>query len=467
MKRSISWLLGLVVLIAAVAAPAVLAVGPTGAGPSDPLLITGASQTIAANARLWFYFDYTGDKSRIYAYLDDNGASNVELGIYTPQQAADWLNDQSTVPIGRGTPPGSNTSDASHDLIWVGSFSAPGRYFAVVTNHNASPVSFRLLVRGDNVALGPTPTPTQGPVFANPYATPVPTGTLQGRLIFQEGSGGNIYSVNGDGTDLKRITYGIDPAWSPDGKRITFTRWDQPAGIFVASADGTNEQMVFRADNALSPQWNPDNAHIVFTRISGGKMEETKIVFGRFSFTLAPDPHWKLAVVDVNTGDLGEPKCSYHCFSPTWSRDGQSIVYADAGFGILSADPAPDGAVPTNLFTQNPGVQSTAFSPDGTKIAFQVRQADHWQINWMNADGGNVTAVTFDDPLGFKVVSNVAPNWSPDGKQILFLSNRNGKWEFFVVNLDGSGLTQVLKNITDTMTIRYNYSNERVVDWIK
>lgn len=466
--KSLNWLLlGLVVLMAAVAAPAVLAVGPTGAGPNDPLMITGASQTVAANARLWFYFDYTGDKSRIYAYLDDNGVGNVELGIYTPPQAANWLNDQSTAPIGRGTQPGSNTSDAGHDLVWLGSFNAPGRYFAVVTNNNASPVSFHLFVRGENVALGPTLTPTQGPVFANPYATPVPTATLQGRLIFQEASGGNIFTVNGDGTNLKRITYGIDPAWSPDGNRIAFSRWDQPAGIFVADADGTNEHMVFRADNALSPQWSPDQTRIVFTRISGGKMEESKIVFGPFSFTLGPDPHWKLASVDVNSGDLNEVKCSYHCFSPTWSADGRSVAYADAGFGILSADPSPNGGAPANLFTKNPGVQATTYSPDGTKIAFQVRQADHWQINWMNADGSNVTAVTFDDPLGFKVVSNVAPSWSPDGKQILFLSNRNGKWEFFAVNLDGSGLTQVLKNITDSMMIHYNYSNERVVDWIK
>src|SRR5512138_898257 len=81
MRRLISWLLGLVVLIAAVAAPAVFAAGPTGAGPNDPLMIIGTSQTIAANARLWFYFDYTGDRSRIYAFLDDNGASNIELGI--------------------------------------------------------------------------------------------------------------------------------------------------------------------------------------------------------------------------------------------------------------------------------------------------------------------------------------------------------------------------------------------------
>ncbi len=83
----------------------------------------------------------------------------------------------------------------------------------------------------------------------------------------------------------------------------------------------------------------------------------------------------------------------------------------------------------------------------------------------MNADGGDVHAVTWRDPLASEVVNNVAPTWSPDSKQILFLSDRNGKWEFFAANPDGSNLRQVLKNLTDVQPIQYNFSNERVIDW--
>jgi Tol biopolymer transport system component len=64
-----------------------------------------------------------------------------------------------------------------------------------------------------------------------------------------------------------------------------------------------------------------------------------------------------------------------------------------------------------------------------------------------------------------RAVNNVAPVWSPDGKEILFLSDRDGKWEFFVINVDGSNLRQVLKNVTDTVSIQYGFSNERVMDW--
>jgi Tol biopolymer transport system component len=96
-----------------------------------------------------------------------------------------------------------------------------------------------------------------------------------------------------------------------------------------------------------------------------------------------------------------------------------------------------------------------------------VRQHDHWEINVMNADGSNVAQVTQANPFSFVPVNNVAPTWSPDSKQVLFLSDRNGKWEFFVANPDGSGLKQVLKTVTDSVPIHYNFMNERVIDWIK
>ena len=84
-----------VTLFAAFALPAVFASTPTGSSPNDPLMVTGASQTIAPNTSLWFYFDYTTDRSRpkAMAALDANGAQNIKLAIYTPDQAMAWLRD--------------------------------------------------------------------------------------------------------------------------------------------------------------------------------------------------------------------------------------------------------------------------------------------------------------------------------------------------------------------------------------
>ncbi len=56
-----------IVVILALAAPTVFAGTPTGASPNDPLMVTGTWQPLSGNSSLWFYFDYSGDKSAIQA----------------------------------------------------------------------------------------------------------------------------------------------------------------------------------------------------------------------------------------------------------------------------------------------------------------------------------------------------------------------------------------------------------------
>lgn len=461
------WPIMLALIFAVAVVPAAFAQGPSGAGPSDPLYGTGSWQTIQANATLWYYFDYTGDRSSVEIDLDANGVTNLQLKVLTPAQASAYVQDPTTSPVGIGTPPGSSTAAAIHDLVWLGAFNFPGRFFAVVVNNNSFPTSVRVTISGTNVTTAPTPTPTRVTYLPNPYATKVPTGSIQGRLVFQQASGGNIYTMNGDGTGLAQVTYGLDPSWSPDGKRITFSRWDAPAGLYIANANGSNVQQLYGAAQLLSPQWSPDGSRIAFTRPVGGSTNEASFCFRGMCFTSPADPHWKLGTVDTTSQVAADLVGSYHAFSPTWGSDSQTVAYADAQFGVLATNTMQSSGSAAIVFGQNPAVQSTSFSPDGTKIAFQVKQSDHYEINWMNADGSNVTAVTYADPLSFQRVNNVAPTWSPDSKQILFLSDRNGAWEFFVVNLDGSGLTQVLKNMTDSIPISYNFSNERIIDWTK
>ena len=463
MKRLHGWLIVLLVLGVVIVAPAAMAARPTGAGPWDALIVTGAFQTLAPNASAWYYFDYSADKSRVQVDVDTNGASNVGLAIYTPDQATAWLQDPTTKSVGIGSQPAASSAAAIHDLVWLGAFRTSGRYFAVMTNNNASPISYRLLVSGDSVTLAPTVTPTPYPT---PYgATPIPIGTLPGHLLFEDSSGGNIYSVNGDGSNLKRVTTGLDPGYSPDGKQIAFTRWSNPAGLFIANADGTNEQAIYSSPTALQPQWSPDGSKIVFTRQNGGQLNDTTVCFGRFGcFTSLASPHWKLIIIDVNSKAITEPRCTNYCFAPTFGTDHTTMVYADATFGILTTD--TQDHEPVKIYTQNPMVQSPQYSPNGKQIVFQSKQQDHWEINVMNWDGSNPTSLTPPNPLAFNTFNSVAPTWSPDGKQILFLSDRNGKWEFFAANVDGTNLHQVLKIVSEGIPIRYNFSNERVMDWV-
>jgi hypothetical protein len=486
--------------IATVAVSSVTAGTPTGGSPNDPLMVPTDWTNIASGKMVWYYFDYATDsgggvggpggpgrpgstnRSKVDVVLDANGVSGLAFAIYTPVQATDWLRDQTTSPVGRGTPYRNTSSgDITHDLYWSGAFNSTGRYFVAVTNSTASQISFRLTITGETVTLYPIVVPTPTPTIAVPFTAKVaPTGTIQGKIVFQTSTGGAIYTVNGDGTNLTLLTNGLDPSWSSDGKQVTFARWGGAyAGLYVSNADGSKEQLVYGAQRVRSPKWSADGKYIVFVQ------DKT---------TNERDPKWKLGLIELNKSvdaetkknALTEPQCSSLCYAPSWSNDNATVIFADPNIGIMTTSIISGSASVTVGATGSyydtaanvirpilhmPPIQSAEVSPDGKRIVYAQQAHDRWEVNLVNVDGSNSTAVTSPDPIMYtfynQTVHNVAPTWSPDGKQILFLSDRNGKWEFFTCDPDGSNVRQVLKNVTDLVSIRFDYENERVMDWTK
>jgi Tol biopolymer transport system component len=363
------------------------------------------------------------------------------------------------------------TEAVVHDLYWSGGFNTSGRYFIAVTNNSSAAVSFSMTVTGDAVTLYPAATATPTPTLEVPVTvTPVPTTTVQGKIVFETATGGEIYTVNGDGSNLTRVSRGIDPSWSPDGTQITFARWDNAApGVYIANADGSNERIIFTAPRVRWPRWSPDGKYIVFSQDKS--KSDDKII-------------WKLGLVEVATGKLTEPQCSQLCFVPSWDKDSTTVVYTDPNVGIMKTSILGGAASlvlgPSGYYLDSaanvwrpivhmPPIQDSELSPNGKSIVYSQQAHDRWEVNVVNADGSNQAAVTSPDPilsiLFDQVVHNVAPIWSSDSQQILFLSDRNGKWEFFVCNPDGSNVRQVLKNVTDQVSVKFTYENERIMDW--
>src|SRR2546423_7627591 len=112
----------------------------------------------------------------------------------------------------------------------------------------------------------------------------------------------------------------------------------------------------------------------------------------------------------------------------------------DGNFEIYSMN--PDGTGQTNL-SNDPanGDTMVAYSPDGSKIAFQTdRNGTDQEIYLMNANGTGAVNLS-NNPA-----AELAPAFSPDGSKIAFSSIRDGNNEIYVMNVDGSNQTRLTNN---------------------
>jgi Tol biopolymer transport system component len=305
----------------------------------------------------------------------------------------------------------------------------------------------------------PTTTPTAVPTDTPtpiPTATPTPTPGLQGKLVFQRCSGCEIYVINADGTGLRQLTDGLDPAWSPDGKRVAFARWGgQTPGIYIIDEDGRNETQVFGWPMAKAPAWSPDGRRLAITHQRG---EDNSGV-----------PYWKLGVIRIEDQHFTEILCWDHSFSPTWAPDGNVIAYdSDFGIHLTSEDGSIGGQTyDRNVYALIVDIQATspAWSPDGTKIVYMYDELVPYEIYVMGPKGEDKTKLTDTPPSPDPLASSVAPTWSPDGAKIAFLTDRRGKWEIWVMNADGSDQRPMFETALDEVSMGYEFVGERVISW--
>jgi dipeptidyl aminopeptidase/acylaminoacyl peptidase len=134
------------------------------------------------------------------------------------------------------------------------------------------------------------------------------------QLAFDDGT--TIYTVNVDGTGLKRLLNGSEPAWSPDGKTIAFTSQTTDEGVVdiftIDIATGQAARLTRAPNNDQSPAWSPDGKGIVFVSFRSGEPE--------------------LYRMNADGSDQAPlPGATGYVSDPTWSPDGTEIAYVDAG----------------------------------------------------------------------------------------------------------------------------------------
>jgi len=258
--------------------------------------------------------------------------------------------------------------------------------------------------------------------------------------------------------------------WSQDGT-IIFTDGTRAALSQVSSAGGTPHPVTSLDQNAGEvtqrwPQALPGGKAVLFTANTGLNFEDATLVVqelpsgerktvhrGGFHGRYLPSGH----LVFIHEGTLfampfdlkrleatGQPAPVIERVVSSPGIGGAQFSFSDTGAltYVGGSGAAPDVSIywmgrdgKMESLRQTPAEYNyPAFSPDGKRLALQIREgsrSDIWVYDWQR---DTLTRLTFGGDL------NTRPSWTPDGRRITYaMSEKGGPPNLYWKRADGSG----------------------------
>jgi Tol biopolymer transport system component len=132
----------------------------------------------------------------------------------------------------------------------------------------------------------------------------------QSRLAFWNYAADTVHTINFDGSDRRQIAKGEFAAWSPAGDRVAFKGCVDGGrcGIVLANPDGGNPTLLTTYANDGQPAWSPDGRALTFVSDREGNWD---------IYAINADGSWLRRITDNPTTDG----------LPEWSLDGTRIAF--------------------------------------------------------------------------------------------------------------------------------------------
>jgi Tol biopolymer transport system component len=231
----------------------------------------------------------------------------------------------------------------------------------------------------------------------------------------------DVFLMDADGSDMHQLTPDKDgrslsqPAWAPDGRRLVYLDGESVQSavpsrygdLFVIDDDGSNVRRL--APRPITdPEWSPDGREIVFVR---GENLPTR---------RANDDLWLLNVLTGAQRRLTDTPPGTYEQAPAWSPDGSQIAFVrftsksefdgSSSIQLMNRDGSEERQLLAHkLFRYAP--YSLAWSPDGTTLAFETSSSPECvSISLLDVAIGSIQPLT---SCSRPREVTVAPTWQP------------------------------------------------------
>ena len=221
-------------------------------------------------------------------------------------------------------------------------------------------------------------------------------------------------------------------AWANESREIVFSAirrgtralWRVPAG------GGTLTRVVVNARNPINADISRQGNKLVFTEYAN---DSNLWLYQGAGFAGREVPGKFDTPVKLPSSSLYEDQ------SPSFSPDGQTIVFASERTGVQELWMCDvEGKTAARQLTRAGSAGSPRWSYDGKWIAFDSSADGDPNIYVISASGDSAWR-----RLTFEKSSESLPAWSRDGQWVYFRSNRSGKNQIYKMPADGGEARQI------------------------
>jgi TolB protein len=227
-----------------------------------------------------------------------------------------------------------------------------------------------------------------GGAVGQPASDRAPAWSPNGRKIaFSRNGTGvttNVYVIGSDGRGLRRIaTRAYAPAWSPNGRMLAVgSERNHGEGIDLVNADGSARHPLL--NEGFGGTWSPDGRQLAYV---GATIDpDTGYTTGGFLAIVEADGTGKRVI--FSSPEKGMP------YQPTWSPDGRQIAFRREFFTggpgeIWVVAPTGEGLSKLTGNGESPG-----WSPDSRELIYACFDSqESYRIYVMRRDGTRRTTV--------------------------------------------------------------------------